>query len=117
MDEALFGERMWEKCSEKPEEYGEWCIRRKETPLRDALNDLKPDFIIGGRTKFQSSKRGDVRCLERRGDIFQFNPIFDWSEDKINLYMSDNNLVGNATHFDPTKEFDNGECPIWFYQI
>ena len=118
MDEALYGKTHFEKINEMNKEiYKSWCRRRKEEPLSRAINEIKPDFLAGGRTLFQSSKRNDIKCLEKRGSLFQFNPIFDWNDKKIFDYMKENNLSGNTAHFDPTKDYDDGECPIWFYEI
>jgi 3'-phosphoadenosine 5'-phosphosulfate sulfotransferase (PAPS reductase)/FAD synthetase len=115
-DEAVYG-KIFKNDQVENEEFRSWCIRRKKVPLDRAIEELNPDFLIGGRTRFQSEKRSNLQCLEKRGDVYQLNPIFDWDYEQIEKYMRENNLKGNSNHFDPTKGFDEEECPIWYYQI
>lgn len=115
-DEAIYGKILGRKDLDI-NNYKAWCIRRKKDPLDRAIKDLKPDFIVGGRTKYQSSRRQLINCLERRGDLYQFNPIFDWDDQQILMYMERFDLNGNSSHTDPTKRYDEDECPIWNYNI
>jgi len=58
------------------------CYLRKVLPLERALGEF--DAWITGRKRDQGGERGDLRTIEAADGRIRFNPLANWSTDKIN---------------------------------
>lgn len=67
------------------------CALRKAEPLARALSDF--DGWITGRKRHQSKTRANLQLWEDDGDNrLKVNPLFDWSHEQIQAYISDHKL-------------------------
>lgn len=74
------------------------CSIRKVAPLGHALADL--DGWITGMRREQSATRADTAKLgwDERHELWQANPLADWTEAEVDLYISERELPVNALH-------------------
>jgi phosphoadenosine phosphosulfate reductase len=66
------------------------CSFRKVTPLRRALDGFAAQ--ITGRKHFQTQARADMKSVEYFEDRFRFNPLADWSQADLEVYIIRHNL-------------------------
>jgi phosphoadenosine phosphosulfate reductase len=74
------------------------CAIRKVGPLGHALADL--DGWITGRRREQSATRAETPKLgwDERHELWQANPLADWTEAEVDLYINERELPVNALH-------------------
>lgn len=60
------------------------CDFRKVVPVRRALEGFEAQ--ITGRKRFQTGARADMRSVEYFEGRFRFNPLADWTLDRIETY-------------------------------
>ncbi len=74
------------------------CSIRKVAPLGHALADL--DGWITGMRREQSAARANTAKLswDERHELWQANPLADWTEAEVDLYISERELPVNALH-------------------
>jgi phosphoadenosine phosphosulfate reductase len=75
------------------------CAIRKVEPLTRALNGA--DVWITGLRGDQSDARTKVQFAEfdTSRNLIKFNPLFDWSREKVASFTADNNVPVNALHY------------------
>ncbi len=90
---------------ESKEDRMECCRMRKVIPLTRAL--LGKKCWISGIRAGQSENRSQMDWLEFDSDrnLFKFHPLFNWSLESVNNYISENNVLYNTLH-------DNGFLSI-----
>jgi len=76
----------------------ECCYIRKIEPLKRALKDL--DVWITGLRREQSITRDKMELIEwdEANGLLKINPLIDWSEDDIWIYIKRNNVPYNKLH-------------------
>jgi len=74
------------------------CAIRKVGPLGHALAGL--DGWITGLRREQSPTRANARKVgwDERHELWQANPLADWSEDAVDAYIEDRELPVNVLH-------------------
>jgi phosphoadenosine phosphosulfate reductase len=74
------------------------CAIRKVGPLGHALADL--DGWITGRRREQSATRAETPKLgwDERHELWQANPLADWTEAEVDRYINERELPVNALH-------------------
>jgi phosphoadenosine phosphosulfate reductase len=74
------------------------CTIRKVEPLTRALNGA--DGWVTGLRGDQSDARTKVQFAEfdTARNLIKFNPLYDWSRDKVVQFTADNNVPINALH-------------------
>ncbi|MBI9034899.1 MAG: phosphoadenylyl-sulfate reductase [Bacteroidales bacterium] len=74
------------------------CGIRKIEPLQRAL--VNRDAWIVGLRREQSITRQDMRVVEwdANNELIKFNPLIDWTEDRLWDYVKKNNVPYNALH-------------------
>lgn len=96
-----------------PEQHAEFTRIVKLEPFQRALSELKPQVWISGirqqDTEFRKSL--DVLSYDKNG-ILKVAPIFYWSDDQIEEYMTVNDLPSCRHYFDPTKVESGRECGL-----
>jgi len=87
--DAAFGPRLFERNPDQ------CCALRKVAPLRKALSEYTA--WTSGLRRDEADTRADVRVVEwddRRGMV-KLNPIAAWTEDDVQRYIADNNILVN----------------------
>jgi phosphoadenosine phosphosulfate reductase len=74
------------------------CAVRKVEPLKRAL--LNNSVWVTGLRAEQSPNRSDMQKIEwdETNQIFKYNPILDWSFDRMIAYIKDNKIPYNPLH-------------------
>ena len=85
----------------------------KLEPFDRALQDFAPEIWLTGirREETEHRKSLDIVSMDSRG-IIKVAPIFYWSEDDVDEYMTRYELPTCRHYFDPTKVQDGRECGL-----
>lgn len=86
--EARHG-RLWEQGIEGLEQYGELA---KAEPMRRALRDLEVGTWLSGLRRAQARSRAALRFIESVDGRFKVQPIVDWNDRDIGLYLKQHGL-------------------------
>jgi phosphoadenosine phosphosulfate reductase len=92
--DASFGVRLYERNPDQ------CCALRKVMPLRAALKNYSA--WASGLRRDEASTRADVRVVEwdeQRGMV-KLNPIASWTQDDVDRYIAENNILVNPLLFD-----------------
>lgn len=81
--EARHG-RLWENGVEGLDQYN---ALRKVEPMRRALDDLAVRTWFAGLRRAQARTRSDAQVLELRNGRWKFQPLVDWSDRDIYVYL------------------------------
>lgn len=83
----------------------------KLEPFNRALAEWQPEIWITGirQQETEHRKNLDVVSWDARG-ILKVAPIFYWSDEQVESYMDDHELITCRHYFDPTKVQDGREC-------
>jgi phosphoadenosine phosphosulfate reductase len=85
----------------------------KLQPFGQALADFSPEIWLTGIRQEETEHRKslDIVSTDNRG-IIKVAPLFYWSEDDVEDYMSRFELPTCKHYFDPTKVHDGRECGL-----
>lgn len=86
--EARHG-RLWEQGLVGIEEYNNL---RKVEPMKRALEELEVKTWFTGLRRSQSSSRANTSVLQLRGERLKVNPIADWTDRDIWVYLKKHDL-------------------------
>jgi phosphoadenosine phosphosulfate reductase len=92
--DASFGVRLYERNPDQ------CCALRKVMPLRAALKNYTA--WASGLRRDETSTRANVRVVEwdeQRGMV-KLNPIAAWTQEDVDRYIADNNILVNPLLFD-----------------
>lgn len=85
----------------------------KLEPFNRAMDEHKPQVwftnLRQGQTAFRNSI--GIFSLSKNG-ILKVSPFYYWSDEKLDTYLSNNNLPNEFKYFDPTKALENRECGL-----
>ncbi|MDT4940308.1 MAG: phosphoadenosine phosphosulfate reductase, partial [Pseudonocardiales bacterium] len=92
--DASFGARLYERNPDQ------CCALRKVMPLRKALKDYSA--WASGLRRDEADTRKDVRVVEwdEQRSMVKLNPIATWTQDDVDRYMAENNILVNPLLFD-----------------
>jgi phosphoadenosine phosphosulfate reductase len=95
------------------EHFDEFTRQVKLEPFSRALSELKPEVWLTGIRQEETEHRRnlDIVSMDARG-ILKVAPIFYWSDDQIEAYMTKHRLPNCKHYFDPTKVHENRECGL-----
>tara|TARA_R110001599_G_scaffold353885_1_gene602457 strand:- start:30747 stop:31382 length:636 start_codon:yes stop_codon:yes gene_type:complete len=98
---------------DEEERHTEFTRQVKLEPFGQALQDFAPEVWLTGirREETEHRKTLDIVSMDNRG-IIKVAPIFYWSEDDVDGYMSQQKLPTCRHYFDPTKVQDGRECGL-----
>ncbi|KAL8019446.1 putative glutaredoxin, phosphoadenosine phosphosulfate reductase, Thioredoxin-like superfamily [Plasmopara halstedii] len=115
--EALFG-KLYEH--ETPEAHRQYGFMRKVEPMQRALKDLGAVVLLVGVRADQTEHRQQMKLVNVYDGRLKICPILNWSKDKIEQYMTINQLeyhplkalgyesVGDAHSSRPVTDADKG---------
>lgn len=85
----------------------------KLEPFRRALDEHKPDLwftnIRVRQTEYRDKK--DILSLSKDG-ILKVSPFYYWTDEDLEVYIKENQLIKNNDYFDPVKVLSSRECGI-----
>ena len=85
----------------------------KLEPFRRALDEHQPDLwftnIRVRQTEYRDKK--DILSYSRDG-VLKVSPFYYWTDEDLDRYVKENNLVKNLDYFDPIKVLSSRECGI-----
>ena len=89
--ETRFGKKLYSCTDGQPE----CCRMRKEAPLLHHLATKKCPVTVNGLRRSEGGRRATILALspDPRTSGFSLSPIFDWSSDDIQAYISKHQLV------------------------
>jgi phosphoadenosine phosphosulfate reductase len=92
--DASFGARLYERNPDQ------CCALRKVMPLRAALKGYTA--WASGLRRDESTSRADVRVVEwdEQRSMVKLNPIASWTQDDVDRYIAENNILVNPLLFD-----------------
>ncbi len=85
----------------------------KLEPFNRAMNEHKPEIWFTNLRKGQTSFRDsiDIVSLSKDGKL-KVSPFYNWTDDQLDKYLTENNLPNEFKYFDPTKVLSNRECGL-----
>ncbi|WP_242118217.1 phosphoadenosine phosphosulfate reductase domain-containing protein [Aestuariivivens sediminicola] len=85
----------------------------KLEPFRRAMEEHQPKIWFTNLRKGQTAFRDsiDIFSLSKDG-VLKVSPFYHWSDEKLDLYLEENNLPNEFKYFDPTKALENRECGL-----
>lgn len=85
----------------------------KLEPFARALKEIAPDVWINAIRKDQTEFRQSLDVLsESKDGVLKVAPLFHWSENDLEQYLTENSLPNEHDYFDPTKVEENRECGL-----
>lgn len=96
-----------------PDLHDEFTRVVKLEPFSRALDELKPKVWISGIRKEDTDfrKNLDVLSYDGRG-ILKVAPIFHWTDEQLEAYMTEHEVPSCRHYFDPTKVESGRECGL-----
>lgn len=91
----------------------EFTRQVKLEPFNRAISEWAPEIWITGIRQQETEHRKtlDILSWDARG-ILKVAPLFYWSDEQVEQYMQDNELLSCRHYFDPTKVQDGRECGL-----
>ncbi len=91
----------------------EFTRQVKLEPFQRAIDELQGQVWITGIRSQETDFRKtlDVVSLDSRG-LLRVAPLFHWSEEELESYVTQNDLPSCRHYLDPTKVFDGRECGL-----
>jgi phosphoadenosine phosphosulfate reductase len=98
---------------DEEERHQDFTRQVKLEPFSQALEEFAPQIWLTGIRQEETEHRQslDIVSRDHRG-ILKVAPIFYWSEDDVEDYMSRFTLPTCKHYFDPTKVHDGRECGL-----
>jgi len=98
---------------DEEERHQEFTRQVKLEPFSRALEEFQPEIWLTGIRREETEHRMglDIVSTDNRG-IIKVAPVFYWSEDDVEDYMEQHQLISCKHYFDPTKVHDGRECGL-----
>lgn len=94
-------------------EFEEFSRQVKLEPFQRAMKEQNPDVWFTNLRKGQTAFRDSIDILSYSKDgILKVSPFYHWSDQKLNVYLVENELPNEFKYFDPTKVLSNRECGL-----
>lgn len=91
----------------------EFTKQVKLEPFLRAMRQQNPDVWFTNLRKGQTSFRDSIDILSYSKDgILKVSPFYHWSDEKLDAYLEEHNLLNEFKYFDPTKVLENRECGL-----
>lgn len=74
------------------------CTTRKVEVFQRALSEIKPEAIISGRSRQQSSTRASLPVVDLEARPMEVNPLAHWSQDEVESFVRENQIPYNPLH-------------------
>ena len=85
----------------------------KLEPFRRAMYEIKPDIWITNLRKGQTTFRDSIDIISQTDEgLLKLSPFYNWSDQDLDDYMKENNLINEYDYYDPTKADEKRECGL-----
>lgn len=91
----------------------EFTRQVKLEPFQRAMAQQQPDLWFTNLRKGQTAFRDSIDILSYSKDgLLKVSPFYYWSDEELDLYLSEKGLPNEFKYFDPTKVLGNRECGL-----
>ncbi len=85
----------------------------KLEPFKRAMDFHKPKVWFTNLRQGQTAFRDSIGIFSVSKDgVLKVSPFYYWSDEKLDVYLKENNLPNEFKYFDPTKALENRECGL-----
>ncbi|WP_031427401.1 phosphoadenosine phosphosulfate reductase family protein [Flavimarina sp. Hel_I_48] len=85
----------------------------KLEPFQRAMAAHKPDVWFTNLRKGQTAHRDNLDILSLSADgVLKVSPFYYYSDDDLDVFLTENKLPNEHKYFDPTKVLENRECGL-----
>lgn len=85
----------------------------KLEPFKRAMEFHKPDVWFTNLRKGQTAFRDSINIVSKgQNGILKVSPFYNWSDEELDEYLTENNISNEFKYFDPTKVLTNRECGL-----
>jgi len=85
----------------------------KLEPFKRAMAEHQPDLWFTNLRKGQTAFRDSIDIVSADSNgVLKVSPFYNWTDEELDVYLSDNNLPNEKNYFDPTKVLSNRECGL-----
>lgn len=85
----------------------------KLEPFKRAMENHQPDVWFTNLRKGQTAFRDSIDIISQGKDgVIKVSPFYHWSDEELDLYLTENSLPNELTYYDPTKQLENRECGL-----
>ena len=85
----------------------------KLEPFKRAMDFHKPKVWFTNLRQGQTAFRNSIGIFSVSKDgVLKVSPFYYWSDEKLDVYLKENNLPNEFKYFDPTKALENRECGL-----
>jgi phosphoadenosine phosphosulfate reductase len=85
----------------------------KLEPFARAMAIAQPDVWFTNLRKGQTAFRDGLDIVSKSKDgILKVSPFYHWSDQDLDVYLTQQDLPNEFTYYDPTKVEDNRECGL-----
>lgn len=94
-------------------QHAEFTRQVKLEPFQRAMKQQQPDVWFTNLRKGQTAFRDSIDILSYSKDgLLKVSPFYHWSDEKLDVYLEENELPNEFKYFDPTKVLANRECGL-----
>lgn len=93
--------------------HAEFTEQVKLEPFRRAMKEHQPDLWFTNLRKGQTAFRDTLDIVsEDQHGLLKVSPFYFYSDEDLDVYLSNHNLENEFKYFDPTKVLSNRECGL-----
>jgi len=82
-------------------------------PFKRAMDEHQPNVWFTNLRQGQTAFRNSIGIFSLSKDgVLKVSPFYYWSDEKLDIYLKENNLPNEFKYFDPTKALENRECGL-----
>ena len=103
----------------EPTEENEAAIKAFSTvmklePFQRGMKQLAPTVWFTALRKVQNPNRAELDIVSPDNNFgsLKVSPVFNWSDDEMEVYLKENNLPNEWNYFDPAKADEKRECGL-----
>ena len=94
-------------------EHDEFTKQVKLEPFQRAMAENDPDLWFTNLRKGQTAFRDSIDVVSKgKDDVLKVSPFYNFSDEELDTYLSENKLNTEHKYFDPTKVLSNRECGL-----
>jgi len=103
----------------EPTEENEAAIKAFSTvmklePFQRGMKEMAPTVWFTALRKVQNPNRAELDIVSPDNNFgsLKVSPVFNWSDDEMEVYLEEHNLPNEWDYFDPAKADENRECGL-----
>lgn len=85
----------------------------KLEPFKRAMEEHRPDVWFTNLRKGQTSFRDSIDIVSKGvNGVLKISPFYNWTDEELDVYLTENELPNEFNYYDPTKVLENRECGL-----